>query len=174
MTTMILVRHAQPEVDPGVAAVDWTLSASGRSQATMLAARIRPLMPDAIFTSPERKARETAEILGAALQLAVRVVPEFREHDRQGVPYLHAPGEFEECIRRVFAFPQQCGFGNESGEAALARFRCGVRQVVQLGARRPVVVSHGTVLSLYIAAELGIDAFGVWQRMRTPSYVLLG
>ena len=61
-TTLILVRHSDPDADPAVPPPDWPLSAGGRTRARALAERLRPLSPDAIYSSPERKARETAGI----------------------------------------------------------------------------------------------------------------
>lgn len=168
---MILIRHADPVIQPCTAPVNWPLSTSGHNQAIALANRLSAFQPDAICTSPERKARETAEVLGAKLHLEVTIVPNLREHDRDGVPFLHTPGEFEESVRRLFEFPFERTFGNESAAAALARFRQGIAQVIALDARLPVVVSHGTVMSLLVAAELGGDAFRIWEQLRAPCYV---
>lgn len=154
--------------------MEWALSEIGRSRARALADRLGPLSPDSIYSSPERKARETAEILAAALQLRVTAVPDLREHDRTGVPFFHTPGVFEEQLRRLFESPHARVFGNESAAASLARFRRAIGQVSGSGARRPVVVTHGTVMSLYIAAEAGVDAAGIWKQLVMPCYAVLG
>lgn len=172
--TLILVRHSNSEADPGVPQAEWSLSAAGRTRARALADRLRPLSPDSIHSSPERKARETADILAAALQLRVTVVPDLREHDRTGVPFFHTPGVFEEHIRRLFESPQKRVFGNESAAASLARFRRAIAEVSGSGARRPLVVTHGTVMSLYLAAELGVDAALIWKQLAMPCHAVLG
>lgn len=171
---MILVRHSNPEADPEVPPAEWSLSAAGRTRARALADRLRPLSPDSIHSSPERKARETADILAAALQLRVTIVADLREHDRAGVPFFHTPGVFEEYVRRLFESPQERVFGNESAAASLTRFRHAIGEVSGSGARRPLVVTHGTVMSLYIAAELGVDAALIWKQLATPCHAVLG
>jgi broad specificity phosphatase PhoE len=173
-TTLILVRHSNPEADPVVPPSDWALSAAGRARARALADRLRPLSPDAIYNSPERKAGETAGILAAALGLRAMTVPDLREHDRTGVPYFHSPGQFEEQVRRLFASPQDRVFGNESAADCLHRFRRGIGVVHGSRARRPVVVTHGTVMSLYIADEVGVDAGGLWRQLTMPCFAVLG
>jgi hypothetical protein len=36
-----------------------------------------------------------------------------------------------------------------------------------------VVVTHGTVLSLYVAAVTGLDVVALWRRLDLPSYLVL-
>jgi broad specificity phosphatase PhoE len=36
-----------------------------------------------------------------------------------------------------------------------------------------VVVTHGTVLSLYVPAVTGLDLVALWRRLDLPSYVVL-
>jgi broad specificity phosphatase PhoE len=170
---MILVRHSQPELDPGVDCMHWRLSAEGRVRAGVLAERIRPLAPDALYSSPEPKAFETAEILGAALDLKVTVIADLREHDRVGVPFFTELGEFEEQVRRLFAFPDEPAFGTESAAEAFARFQHGIAQVLSFRDCEPLLVTHGTVMSLYIAAKAGVDAVTLWRQLSLPCYVVL-
>lgn len=151
----------------------WRLSAEGRVRSGVLAERIRPLDPDALYSSPEPKAFETAEVVGAALDLKVTVIGDLREHDRVGVPFFTEPGEFEEQVRRLFAFPDERVFGNESAAKALARFRHGIARVLLFGDREPILVTHGTVMSLYIAARAGVDAARLWRQLSMPCYVVL-
>jgi broad specificity phosphatase PhoE len=171
---VILVRHSLPAIDPAVDCMNWRLSAEGRARCDMLVEQLRPLAADAVYSSPEPKAFETAEILGAGLRLSVTAMADLREHDRTGVPFYTAPGEYEEHVCRLFSAPDACVFGAESATAALARFRKGMDQVLACEDRRPLVVTHGTVMSLYIAAESGVDAFAIWRQLRMPSYVIFG
>jgi phosphohistidine phosphatase len=69
---LVLVRHA--EAAPGEPDEDRSLTPRGREQSRELAARLarEGVHPDALLTSPLRRARETAELLGEALG----VVPE--------------------------------------------------------------------------------------------------
>jgi probable phosphoglycerate mutase len=57
------------------------LTAKGRQQAEALAAKIRDIPFSAIFSSPVLRARETAEILSAALGIPCQVTEALREYD---------------------------------------------------------------------------------------------
>ena len=35
------------------------------------------------------------------------------------------------------------------------------------------IVSHGTVLALWLAKKLEIDAFPIWREMQQPAYVVV-
>src|SRR5262245_37976304 len=74
---LLLIRHALPlrvENRDGTPA-DPPLSAEGRLQAERLAAWLTDDKIDAVYTSPLRRARETAEPLAGALGLRARVEP---------------------------------------------------------------------------------------------------
>ena len=66
---LVLMRHAEPDWEPGGRAVDEPgLSERGRLQAERAAQALRELGPfDVIYTSPLRRVRETAEPILAAL-----------------------------------------------------------------------------------------------------------
>ena len=38
---------------------------------------------------------------------------------------------------------------------------------------RLVIVSHGSVLALHLAARYGLDAWRTWQRLGWPSYLIV-
>jgi broad specificity phosphatase PhoE len=58
----------------------------------------------------------------------------------------------------------------ETGETAARRFSAGLE-------RRPerplLVVSHGTAISLHVAAVAGLDAYELWRSLRLPEALLL-
>lgn len=59
--------------------VDYSLTRKGRLQAAQTAQYFRELGIDEIYSSPLKRARETAAAIGAALHLPVTVIEEFRE-----------------------------------------------------------------------------------------------
>ena len=68
MIEIVLVRHAQPDWEPGGRAVDHpALTAHGRAQAEALAAALANERFDACYTSTLRRAIETAEPIAARL-----------------------------------------------------------------------------------------------------------
>jgi broad specificity phosphatase PhoE len=161
---VILVRHAAPEIDPARPPTSWRLSAAGREAAAALAERVRA---DAVVSSPEPKALETASALGAPLTVDARL----REHDRAGVGWLD---DFAAAVEAGFARPDEVVLGVESYAAALARFAAAVddaRAAHPDG--RLAIVSHGTVIALYAGRASGRDPVAVWRELRMPDVVEL-
>jgi broad specificity phosphatase PhoE len=165
---VLLVRHSLPAVDPSQWAELWPLSDKGRRRCGPLAERLRGYRPTAIVSSTEPKMRETAELVGAELRLEVRESPALRETARRTVPWMEAE-EFRQAVRRLFERPDEVVFGEESAADALARFSAAVDGLDE----STVVVSGGTVISLYAAARTGGDAYELWSRLELPDLVVV-
>ncbi len=168
---LILVKHAHSQVNPATPPRTWSLSAEGRRRCAPLAEKLKPYAPAALVSSDEPKARQTAELVGAALGLAPSIVPNLHEHVRDGEPFASSQDAFEEQVRQLMAEPDRCVYGAESAEAARARFAAALGA---LPATRPLaVVAHGTVIALFAAAHNGLDPFALWQGLGLPSFVVL-
>ena len=163
---MLLVRHSVPELDPSVPAEEWSLSEEGRRRCGPLAERLAAFGPEVLLSSTEPKARETAELVAPVLGLDVELSDGLRETARRAVPWLGRE-ELERGIRELFERPDEVVYGEETGSAALARFAAAVEDLPESA----VVVSHGTVLSLYAAAKTGRDPFALWQSLDLPDVV---
>ena len=46
--------------------------------------------------------------------------------------------------------------------------------MIEAGQADNVVVTHGTVMTLYAAALAGVEPKRLWRRLGTPSFVVLG
>ena len=169
---LILVRHSLPEIDPARPAHEWRLSAEGRLRCIGLAEQLAAHRPQALVSSQEPKALETAAILGERLSLPVEPAAGLHEHERQNVPFT-SRAEFEAAVRRLFDQPAERVFGDESAEQAARRFETALAPLLARPVQCLAVVTHGTVLSLYIARRCGIDAFSFWQRLSLPMAVTL-
>jgi len=84
MSPVILVRHAMPVVEPGVAASLWGLGDAARED-TVLLTHALPRGIAGIWSSDERKARETADVIGLRIGLPVQVDARLSEVDRPQV-----------------------------------------------------------------------------------------
>jgi len=73
VTEILLVRHADCYRDMAQAE-DPPLSALGREQAQRLARRMRHVKPDAVYSSPYRRAIETARAIGDDVRVDERLV----------------------------------------------------------------------------------------------------
>jgi broad specificity phosphatase PhoE len=163
---LLLVRHSSPETDPSVPPDEWRLSAEGRRRCGPLAERLAAHAPRTLVSSTEPKARETAELVAPALGLEVQLEAGLGETARRTVGWLDRDA-FERGVRELFERPEEIVFGEESAAAALARFEQAVARL-----REPaVVVTHGTVLSLFVAARTGRDPYELWRGLELPEVV---
>jgi len=73
-----------------------------------------------------------------------------------------------------FQRPDELLLGQETAAAALARFPAAVQRVMDMHPEGNVaIVTHGTVLALYLA-ELSDEApFALWRQMRLPSSAMV-
>jgi broad specificity phosphatase PhoE len=170
---LILVKHSVPEIEEGRHASAWPLSKEGQFRAHQLALELERYVPEAIFSSPEPKALETAEILARHFELELETVPGLREHDRSKVPYL--PHEaFQDSLRTFFQYPDERVFGRETADEAHARFYRAVHSILNEHNHKTVlVVSHGTVISLFVARLTGGSDVELWSKLGLPSFVAL-
>jgi broad specificity phosphatase PhoE len=150
--TLLFVRHGEtPDNRAGLILGhrDPPLTPRGRRQAAELAPRLAGLGIAALWTSPLRRARETAEILGAQLGIAPQELEALMESDRGAWegrrvadlavedPAGHAAFE---AGAADFAFP-----GGESLASQQQRTRAAL-DVICAGALPAVVVAHvGTI-----------------------------
>lgn len=172
MRKLIFVRHSQSKPQPGVPPSQWPLSEEGKRRCLPLATSLAPCNPVAVVSSREVKAKQTAAALAAHFSLTVSTSNSLHEHERTGAPFLQQE-QFLDTMRTFFEQPEQLVFGNETAAQALQRFRHAVDQVLN---RYPdgnlILVTHGTVLSLFVAYHTGQNPFTFWQQLEQPAYVL--
>jgi broad specificity phosphatase PhoE len=173
MKPLILVKHSLPQVVETIPAREWTLSEPGRERAEKLAERLRVYEPDFIVSSAESKAQETASILAGILGLQFQVGEGLHEHDRSTSPY-YSKDVFQSLIQKSFAQPDSPLFGSETANQALARFRSAVQAILDVHKDDTVLlVSHGTVISLFVSWLTGCDGYALWHELALPSFVVL-
>ena len=173
MKPLILVKHSQPQIIETVPAREWILSAEGRNRARKLAEILLRYEPEFIASSTESKAEETASNLAEILGLQVHVVVGLHEHDRSSSPY-YSEEVFHALIQKFFAQQDILVFGSETASQTLTRFRNAVEGILK--ARSDdliVIVSHGTVISLFVSWLTGCDGYALWRELGLPSFVVL-
>lgn len=151
---MIFLTHADVVIDPAIPITDWCLSKRGRER--IVSGLVQPWLPSvtAIWSSAERKALETAEILADHLGLDVRVCADLGENDRSSTGYLPR-SDFERTVDAFFANPDRSvrGWAAARDEQRRIVDACDdVRQMQQNG--MPLIVSHGAVGALLLAHVL--------------------
>jgi broad specificity phosphatase PhoE len=169
---LILVRHALPAVDPAVPAVEWDLGDDGRRSCGALADLLALYEPRVVVTSRERKAVETGRLIADALGLRREEEDGLHDHDRRDTGWLEQ-GRFLAAMEALFAHPSRVVFGLESAVAAHARFTSALNRVERLNPTGTlVVVTHGTVMSLFGAGGDASDAHVIWKRLGFPALMV--
>ena len=163
-----------PQVDVEIPAHEWRLRSEGVAAAGVLAERLREAdyRPTKIVASLEPKATQTGSVMAERLRLPFATAEGLHEHDRRASGFL-STSVFAARMRDLFAQPDAVVFGNESASGALARFAKAVDQVVSDVTGDVVIVSHGTVMSLFIASRARVNASELWAVLGLPSYVSL-
>ena len=172
MRTLWLARHGQSlsnAVRRFQGTQDIALSDLGRRQAVALSAGLRGRTVAHVYASPLERARRTAEIAVAGLDLPLTVVDDLRELSL---------GQWEGCtveeIRtgpgdpyaRWVRDPVQCPPpGGEPLPEVQARV---LRAIAQIGSTHPdgenvLIVSHGGVISALLAHWLGLPLSSIWR-----------
>jgi broad specificity phosphatase PhoE len=170
---LILVKHASPFVMPATPPQRWKLSDKGRESCVPLAEALQAHAPAVIVSSDEPKAQETAQLVAEHLKLASETAEGLHEHDRSNVPHMRS-GEFISHIELFFRRPRELVLGRETAEQATQRFDGAVEEVLKKHPSGSVaIVSHGTVIALFIASHGGENAFALWRRMGLPSFAVL-
>ena len=169
---LLLVRHSLPERAPGRAPPEWPLCDEGRARAHALAESLAVYAPLEVFSSPEPKAQQTAEVIAQRHGTQVQVRAGLREHGPR--TYEPSAARFQHEIERLLRDPgRQTSLAVETGREALARFEAAVSSSALSAGGTPCVVSHGTVITLLVASHNDIDPVAFWRDLAMPAVVEL-
>lgn len=169
-TRLILVRHGQTQwnqEDRFRGRADISLDEKGMSQAEATAARLEHMGVSAIYSSPLRRAMQTAEPAARRLRVETRPLPGVTDIDYgswQGltIPQAaeHDPGVFQQWQHS----PQLARFpGGESMEEARHRAAAAVASILPGHADQSIaVVSHVTICRLLILDLLSLPTSHFW------------
>lgn len=166
MRPLYLIRHASPIVRPAEPAREWPLSERGIAEAQTIAGAAAEWGLEALYSSSEPKARSTALIIGEAIGLPVRVADAFDELRMSD--WIGNADEFNEAVRAILeGDPPR---GAESRQDAARRFAEGI-QIVAEGPMPAAIVSHGRILTSYLAQHRGLDTpFDYWRSIPMPGW----
>lgn len=168
---LYMVRHANPQIDPRVAACKWRLSAVGKERAEELVKLLAGRGIQGVVSSGEPKAVETAQILAAALGMQIEIEKGLQEHERPLTPgSFTSREEFQAQVKAFFEQPGRLVLGRETAEQCFERFDRAMHKVIASHAGKTLaVVTHGTVLALLIARHNHIDEYSFWKDLGMPA-----
>lgn len=171
MKQLILIRHAPTVPRPDQSAHTWTLSDAAAASCAKLAKLIQPQSIGTIVSSEEPKAKQTAAHLGEALQLKPETAPDLHETMRETAPYFDDIEDFQSAIHAAMQQPDLIIFGEEAFGSALIRFEAALTKcATNTEAHTMALVTHGTVMSLYLGHITQSDPFSIWRQLEMPAY----
>jgi probable phosphoglycerate mutase len=159
---LIWVRHAEPEriaSGTGIPA-NPPLTTRGIEQAERLAVWLAGEPVDAVVSSPQRRARETAAPIAAAHGLTVEIVDGLVEYDVQADHYIPIEELRATKDQRWTAMVEGrwADFGGEEPVVFTKRVGAAVDELVRTHPGETVVaVCHGGVINVALAGVLGLE-----------------
>ena len=157
---LILVRHGLPvRVEAREGPADPALSDRGRLQAGRAADFLAREAIDAIYTSPMRRAIETAEPLARRVDLRPQVCADAAEYDRDASHYI----PMEELKAEDYAAWKAFVDGGYGQDVDIERFRERVTGAMESiidahRGQRVAVFCHGGVVNVWACTVLGMPA----------------
>lgn len=158
---LLLIRHGESSANAEgrlQGRLDSPLSERGRQQSALLAERLAPLAATALYTSTLLRARQTAEILGKHLGLAIAGRPALMERDMgelAGLTADEARSRFTEAARaRVEGRPLGIA-GFEEDEPLAQRVRDVLHAIIDAHDGGTIaIVTHGGVIGSFLRQTL--------------------
>jgi len=170
MTEIILARHG--ETDWNVAEVfrgriDIGLNETGLRQAELLAEYLSSTRVGAIYSSPLKRAAQTAEVISGYHQLGVNIAPgltDFNYGEWQGLSHRGVKDKYKKLYAEWINHPEQVTMpGGESLDGVRGRALAVVDNVIARHQGTVVLVSHRVVNKVLICALLGLDNAHFWD-----------
>ena len=142
-------------------AADPELTEAGHRQAELLAEYLGTERIDAVYTSPLRRALQTAEPLARRLDLPATVVDDVAEFDRDASSYIPIEELKSSGDPRFHDLTSDVWVGNHPDDDFAARVTAAIDRLIDAHAGHSVVVvCHGGVINLVLATVLGIAGDG--------------
>jgi len=171
MIEIILARHGETDWNASErfrGRADITLNEAGRKQAEMLGEYLGREKIDFIYSSPLKRAVETAGAIAGRRKLEVNAVEnltDFHFGDWQGLSRSEVAEQYPELYRDWLDTPEQVKIpGGESLEDVRQRAVPFVEDaIMRCGEGRIVFVSHRVVNKVLVCSLLGLDLSHFWN-----------
>jgi broad specificity phosphatase PhoE len=153
---------------------DEPLTPRGLRQCEAVARALSAVPINAVYASPQARARASAEAIAAPHQLTVRAEPAFREMafgEWEGLTRADVAVRAPELLQAWRATPHLVTPpGGESPEAVAARVTAALRTLVQAHEGETVVlVTHAMVVRLIVLDALGLGPDRLWSVDASPA-----
>lgn len=167
---VIIARHGETDWNVGEVfrgRADVPLNQTGQAQAQALGRHLAGLDIGAVYSSPLKRAMDTAAAIAGHHDLEVTVVDELMDIDFgqwQGLGQAEIKSRYPELHRQWQEQPHLVAFpGGESLDDVARRAMRVVDRAVESGGSSTVLVSHRVVSKLLICCLLGLDSSHFWN-----------
>ena len=170
-TVLYLVRHGETEWNRTrrlQGSRDVALNDTGRRQAVALAELLRSRSISAAFSSPLRRARETAELILTGRDVPLRIVPELAEMDCgawEGLDATERERGYPQAVQAWKQNPWQAAIpGAESLEQLHSRARGALEAILRESIGESVLLSgHGFFNRVILLSLLRLPRAAFWE-----------
>lgn len=177
-TRFVLVRHGEAQGNREMrylGTTDVPLTPRGEDQARQLALAVRPFHPVALYSSPLRRARATADEIGTLLHLDVVVRDDLREQDFGAWENLSRAEVQARNPDLLATWEKDADVAPPAGESLAATRERIVASVDQLAARHPhetvILTSHVGPIKALVCAALALPADGAHRMWLDPASI---
>jgi len=166
MTEVILARHGETEWNVAEifrGRIDIELNETGMKQAELLAEYLSDLKIDAIYSSPLKRALNTAEIIASYHKIDVKIASGLIDFDYgkwQGLPHQEVKDKYKELHAEWINSPDKVKMPAGENLSDVRKRAIGVVAAV--------LVSHRVVNKVLICALLGLDNSHFWNIRQEP------
>ncbi len=170
MAEIILARHGETEWNRAEVfrgRTDIDLNETGRKEAEFLAQYLDSIKIEAVYSSPLRRALQTAEVIARQNKLEVNIAPGLIDFDYgqwQGLSNRNVQDKYKELCAVWTSHPERVKMpGGESLDDVRKRAVVVVDEVIARHKGTTVLVSHRVVNKVLICALLGLDNSHFWN-----------
>lgn len=171
MRQLHLVRHAPVVVDVNRAPGEWDLAPNAAASIHHMLLGVDHSRLRRVVSSRQEKALKTARVISRRLDLPCQLRDGLEEHHRLKEDHIAGDAAFRGKMVEFFSRPDELVFGQESADAALKRFECAIHQLVGESEDDEMVVTHGTVMSLFLASGGNGSPMDLWSALASPDHI---
>jgi broad specificity phosphatase PhoE len=161
VTSIVLIRHAEPSMAGETPTAEWPLTEKGRHDAAVLGASLGHRSGSTIvWTSPQRRASETAAVAFPSLVAGIR-----NELSEVQKPWYASADEHASAVARFLKGERVEGWERrEDVITRITQLELGFASMESLA-----LVTHGLLLTTWLDHEVGLDdPFSFWSNLLLP------
>lgn len=172
MSFAYIITHPEVVIDPNVPVIEWSVSELGRKRTTAMLDQPWVKTLDLVYSSEERKAYQTAEIIANTLEIPLHTHSKLGEVNRSSTGFLEE-NELNKTVREFFSHPDKSIAGWEMANIAQERIVHTFSTVLQSHPEKTLgIVTHGMVSALLISYLKKVPIHQRYMQKQLGSYFI--